>query len=197
MLTPISTKAAPIKVSLDEGLKLAVLLDEMTEAQALFLSAFVFSRSQDRALDYAGLTSIDLINGRLTKPRFDEMFRAAEMAVLESELWTRAVEGTAEPITFQGVITATWKRKSDALLKLLLASRNPNLYGEKQEIRVEKNVTVTHAIAGGEKIAAHWKSLDDETDAAMRDLDRLLPAPKPAAIDAEFTETETDGVEDV
>lgn len=190
MLTRRNDPPPPIKVTLDHSLKLAVLLDEMTEAQALFIAAFVFSRSQERALECTGLTTLDVANDRLNYPRFDELFRAAELACLERELWERAIDGVAEPITFQGVVTATWKRKSDGLLKILLASRNPNLYGDKQEVKIEKSVTVTHQIGDSpEKIKAHWESLDSAVDSAMTDLDKLLPAPKKqAAIDAEFSE---------
>src|SRR5262245_30424685 len=122
----------PLKVKLDPELELAVLLDEMTQAQALYVVAFMATRSQDTASEVSGLSALDVRQQRFEKPRFDEAFRAAELANLEAELWTRAVDGTDEPITFQGVVTGTWKRKSDALLKMLLASRDPDRYGDKQ-----------------------------------------------------------------
>jgi len=186
-LTQRKDKPALLVVKLDPELELAVLLDEMTEPQASFIAAFVLTRSQALALEVSGLSSVEVLQQRLQRPRFDESFRAAELASLEAELWRRAVDGLDEPITFQGVVTGTWKRKSDGLLKILLASRDPDRYGEKSKVKIEKSVTITHTI-GGENIAAHWENIEDETDAAMRDLDRLLPAPKPRAIDAEFSE---------
>lgn len=68
----------------------------------------------------------------------DEAFRAAwfeaeEEAAdrLEREAWRRAVEGTDKPVTFQGVITATYKEYSDRMLELLLKAHKPEKFKDR------------------------------------------------------------------
>lgn len=50
---------------------------------------------------------------------------------LEREAWRRAVEGTDKPVTFQGVITATYKEYSDRMLELLLKAHKPEKYKDR------------------------------------------------------------------
>jgi hypothetical protein len=50
---------------------------------------------------------------------------------LEREAWRRAVEGTDKPVTFQGMITATYKEYSDRMLELLLKAHRPDKFKER------------------------------------------------------------------
>lgn len=50
---------------------------------------------------------------------------------LEREAWRRGVEGTDKPVTFQGVITATYKEYSDRMLELLLKAHRPEKFKER------------------------------------------------------------------
>lgn len=68
----------------------------------------------------------------------DESFAAAwadaeEEAAdkLEREAWRRAVDGTDKPVTFQGIITATYKEYSDRMLELLLKAHRPDKFIER------------------------------------------------------------------
>ena len=53
----------------------------------------------------------------------------------ESELLRRGVEGYDHPVTYEGQITDTYKKYSDGCLRLLLQSRKPDRYRERQDIR--------------------------------------------------------------
>lgn len=53
---------------------------------------------------------------------------------LEEEARHRAVKGSKKPVTFQGVITDTYREKSDSLLALLLKGRRREVFGDKREI---------------------------------------------------------------
>jgi hypothetical protein len=55
---------------------------------------------------------------------------------LEREAWRRAVEGTDKPVTFQGVITDTYKEYSDRMLELLLKSHRPDKYRERSDVNL-------------------------------------------------------------
>lgn len=68
----------------------------------------------------------------------DERFRAewddAEQEAadaLEREAWRRAVEGTDKPVTYQGVITATFREYSDRMLELLLKAHRPEKFKDR------------------------------------------------------------------
>lgn len=68
----------------------------------------------------------------------DDVFRAewddAEQEAadrLEREAWRRAVEGTDKPVTFQGVITASYKEYSDRMLELLLKAHRPEKFKDR------------------------------------------------------------------
>ncbi|SMC96964.1 hypothetical protein [Novosphingobium sp. B1] len=50
---------------------------------------------------------------------------------LEREAWRRAVDGTDKPVTFQGVITATYKEYSDRMLEILLKAHRPEKFVER------------------------------------------------------------------
>lgn len=55
----------------------------------------------------------------------------------EAEVHRRAFEGTEKPVTFQGVITDTYREYSDTLAMFLLKAHRPDKYRE----RVDQNIT--------------------------------------------------------
>lgn len=65
---------------------------------------------------------------------------------LEREAWRRAVEGTDKPVTFQGVITTTYKEYSDRMLEILLKAHRPEKFVEK--LKAEHSGSVNVTIAG-------------------------------------------------
>lgn len=50
---------------------------------------------------------------------------------LEREAWRRGVEGINKPVTYQGVITATYKEYSDRMLELLLKAHKPEKFKDR------------------------------------------------------------------
>lgn len=82
----------------------------------------------------------------------DDAFRAAwdeaeQVAAdrLEREAWRRAVEGTDKPVTFQGVITATYKEYSDKMLEMLLKAHRPDKFKDRVQNEHTGNVIVNIA----------------------------------------------------
>lgn len=69
---------------------------------------------------------------------------------LEREAWRRAVEGTDKPISFQGVITATYKEYSDKMLEILLKAHRPEKFTDRSKVEHsgEMSITVTEEDAG-------------------------------------------------
>lgn len=53
---------------------------------------------------------------------------------LEREAWRRAVEGTDKPISFQGVITASYKEYSDKMLEILLKAHRPEKFTDRSKV---------------------------------------------------------------
>ena len=72
--------------------------------------------------------------------RDEDFARAWDVAVdisteiAESECFRRAVEGFDHPVIYEGEITDHFKKYSDANLRLLLQSRKPDQYRDRQEI---------------------------------------------------------------
>lgn len=56
---------------------------------------------------------------------------------LEREAWRRAVEGTDKPISFQGVVTASYKEYSDKMLEILLKAHRPEKFVERSKLQVD------------------------------------------------------------
>lgn len=79
---------------------------------------------------------------RADDPAFAAAWADAEQEAadkLEREAWRRGVEGTDKPVTFQGVITATYKEYSDRMLEILLKAHRPEKFTERQ--RLDHGVT--------------------------------------------------------
>lgn len=84
----------------------------------------------------------------------DEAFRTqwleaeAEAADrLEREAWRRGVEGIDKPVTFQGVITATYREYSDRMLELLLKAHRPERYAERRDLRHSGSISLAEIVA--------------------------------------------------
>lgn len=98
------------------------------------------------------------------------------VAVLESALIRRAVEGVDEPIFYKENIVGYKRRYSDTNLQFALKGRRREVYGDKQEITA--NVNVKHLS-------------DDELNARIEMLSQRLGLALPApsnVIDATFEE---------
>jgi hypothetical protein len=83
---------------------------------------------------------------READPSFAAAWKDAEEAAadkLEREAWRRAVEGTDKPVTFQGVITATYKEYSDRMLEILLKAHRPEKFVEKSKVEHSGGVSIT------------------------------------------------------
>ena len=63
---------------------------------------------------------------------------------LEREAWRRAVDGVDKPVTFQGMITATYKEYSDRMLEILLKGHRPEKFTDriKAEHSGEMSLTI-------------------------------------------------------
>jgi hypothetical protein len=53
---------------------------------------------------------------------------------LEEEAWRRGVVGIDKPVTYQGVITDTYKEYSDRMLELLLKAHRPERFKDRREV---------------------------------------------------------------
>lgn len=62
---------------------------------------------------------------------------------LEREAWRRAVEGTEKPVTFQGVITDSYKEYSDKMLEILLKAHRPEKFTDRSKVDVNSSVNIT------------------------------------------------------
>ena len=76
---------------------------------------------------------------------------------LEREAWRRGVEGIDKPVTYQGVITATYKEYSDRMLELLLKAHRPEKFKDRQE--------TDHRFPDGIPAArVDWGETEDDAD---------------------------------
>lgn len=93
-----------------------------------------------RAARLLGLTPRAFRNHKEKNPEFSALWdEALEEAIerCEAEVHRRAFEGTEKPVTFQGVITDTYREYSDTLAMFLLKAHRPDKYRE----RVDQNIT--------------------------------------------------------
>lgn len=107
-------------------------------ARETFLEVLAETCNVSEAARGAGIGRRTAYEWRETEPEFAAAWKDAEEAAadkLEREAWRRAVEGTDKPVTFQGVITATYKEYSDRMLEILLKAHRPEKYVER--IRAE------------------------------------------------------------
>ena len=80
-----------------------------------------------------GISRRAFYDWREADPAFEERCQEAEEAridLAEKELEYRALVGVDKPVTYQGVITDTFKEKSDGLLQFYLKGRRRKVYGD-------------------------------------------------------------------
>lgn len=93
-----------------------------------------------RAARTLGLSARAFRTHKAKNPDFSAAWdEALEEAIekCEAEVHRRAFEGTEKPVTFQGVITDTYREYSDTLAMFLLKAHRPDKYRE----RVDQNIT--------------------------------------------------------
>lgn len=103
-------------------------------ARELFISTLRESCNVSEAARMSGMSRRAAYDWREADSAFAQEWDEAEQEAadkLEREAWRRAVDGTDKPVTFQGVITATYKEYSDRMLEILLKAHRPEKFVEK------------------------------------------------------------------
>ena len=103
-------------------------------AREKFLEVLAESCNVSEAARAAGVNRSTPYDWRAADPEFAAAWEVAEQVAfdrLEREAWRRAVDGVDKPVTFQGVITDTYKEYSDRMLEILLKGHRPEKYVEK------------------------------------------------------------------
>ena len=67
--------------------------------------------------------------------------------LLEEEAHRRAVEGDEIGVYYKGMKVDSYRKKSDAILILLLKGAKPDVYAERQETKISGEITVNQARA--------------------------------------------------
>lgn len=103
-------------------------------AREIFLDTLRASCNVSEAAREAGMSRRSAYDWRDADPDFAKDWADAEQEAadkLEREAWRRGVEGTDKPISFQGVITATYKEYSDRMLEILLKAHRPEKFTDR------------------------------------------------------------------
>ena len=101
--------------------------------QPLFLDALSRTGNVSAAADAA---RIDRTTAYAARKRSREFYEAWEMAldrggdILEAEARRRAIQGTEEPVYYQGQIVGSVRKYSDTLLIFLLKAHKPAKYAD-------------------------------------------------------------------
>lgn len=115
-------------------------------ARETFLRVLADTCNVSEACRTANIGRTTAYEWREADPSFAAAWKDAEEAAadkLEREAWRRAVEGTDKPVTFQGVITATYKEYSDRMLEILLKAHRPEKFVEKSKVEHSGGVSIT------------------------------------------------------
>lgn len=133
--------------------------------EAAFLEALAHGFSVTKASTLSGMARRTAYNHRKSEPNFAELWDEAIEAGtdhVEDEALRRAVEGTEDPVFYQGEQVGIVTRYSDSLLVMLLKARRPEKYKDRQ-------------------LHEHSGSLDIEglRDSLERKLDRIAGARDP------------------
>lgn len=103
--------------------------------QAAFLEALAHGFSVTKSSRLSGLPRSTSYSHRNAEPEFaalwDEAIEAGTDNV-EDEALRRAVEGTEDPVFYQGEQVGTLTRYSDSLLVMLLKARRPEKYKDRR-----------------------------------------------------------------
>lgn len=114
-------------------------------AREIFLATLAETCNVSEAARQAGIGRTCAYEWRNDDPAFAAAWDSAEQEAvdkLEREAWRRAVEGTDKPVTFQGMITATYKEYSDRMLEILLKGHRPEKYAERSKVEHSGGVTL-------------------------------------------------------
>jgi hypothetical protein len=111
------------------------------EQKRLFLVALRKGESVLAACRLVGISNRTAYNHRQSDPEFAvhwELARRMARLPLELVAFERAVIGTAEPLSLGGGRTATRRRYSDSLLRLLLQGEHPRKYGRAAAAKADR-----------------------------------------------------------
>lgn len=114
-------------------------------AREKFLAVLAETCNVSEAARSAGMSRRSAYDWRDADADFASAWDDAEQEAadkLEREAWRRAVEGTEKPVTFQGVITATYKEYSDKMLELLLKAHRGDKFRDKASVEHSGGVSV-------------------------------------------------------
>jgi hypothetical protein len=103
-------------------------------AREKFLDVLAETCNVSESARQAGIGRRTAYEWRAADALFAEAWNEAEQEAadkLEREAWRRAVEGTDKPVTYQGVITGTYKEYSDKMLEILLKAHRPEKFVER------------------------------------------------------------------
>lgn len=103
--------------------------------EAAFLEALAHGFSVTKASTLSGLPRRTAYNHRKSEPDFAALWDEAIEAgtdIVEDEALRRAVEGTEDPVFYQGEQVGSVTRYSDSLLVMLLKARRPEKYKDRQ-----------------------------------------------------------------
>jgi len=97
------------------------------------------------------------------------------IVALEDEVHRRAFEGVDKPVTFQGVITDTYKECSDTLAMFLLKAHRPEKYRDRTDINITNNTDQAARIAAARERIASGTVIEGEAQEVVDDgLEDLL-----------------------
>nr|DAS58879.1 MAG TPA: Terminase small subunit [Caudoviricetes sp.] len=115
-----------------------------------FLNTYIAEGTIGSAAEACGITRQTHYNWLKEDPEYKKGFaQAKEMAgdLLEEEARRRAVEGDECGIYYKGELVGSYRKKSDALLILLLKGAKPDVYADRQETKISGEITVNAAQA--------------------------------------------------
>lgn len=141
-------------------------------AREAFLATLAQSCNVSQSCRAAGIGRTLAYQWRKDDPDFAAAWDEAEEEAadrLEQEAWRRAVDGIDKPVTFQGVITDTYKEHSDKLLEILLKAHRPEKYVERLRSEISG--------PGGAPIKLDMSNLTDEQLAALEALNASQAQP--------------------
>jgi len=135
-------------------------------ARETFLDVLRETCNVSEAARAAGIGRRTAYEWRAADPAFAEAWKEAEEIAadkLEREAWRRAVDGTDKPISFQGVITATYKEYSDRMLEILLKAHRPDKFVErsKSEVTGPNGGPVRIDLSGAPNEVLEWLAAQD------------------------------------
>ena len=115
-----------------------------------FLNIYIETGTIGRAAKASGITRQTHYNWLKEDAAYKKAFgEAKEMAgdLLEEEAHRRAVEGDEIGVYYKGMKVDSYRKKSDAILILLLKGAKPDVYAERQETKISGEITVNQARA--------------------------------------------------